>query len=256
MRRCLGRRPARHDERTLRFATYAKALPPPPDHCDWSILTPKWPMMLNDQLGDCTIAAAGHLIEEWTANAHGGPGQVVADADILAAYSAVSGYTPGKPSSDKGAVELDVLKYWRQKGIAGHKISAFAAVAPKNHVHVQQATYLFGGLYLGIALPFAAQALLDAGRPWDLPNRRRGSDWLPGSWGGHAVPVVAYDQNWLTIITWGAPLKMSWRFHDAYCDEAWAVLGGSDWLNENADTTAPNGFDLATLQADLKAVAS
>ena len=45
---------------------------------------------------------------------------------------------------------------------------------------------------------------------------------------------------------------MSWRFHDAYCDEVWAVLSGSDWLKGNA---APNGFNLATLQTDLKAVA-
>ena len=205
MTRCLGRRPARHDERTLRFATYAKALPPPPDQCDWSTKTPQWPMMLNDKLGDCTIAAAGHMIEAWTANTTGAAGQVVADSAILAAYEAVSGYKPGKPSSDKGAIELDVLKYWRKTGIGGHKISAFAAVAPKTHVHVQQATYLFGGVYLGIALPIAAQSLLDAGRPWDLPNRRPGADWLAGSWGGHAVPVVAYDQNWLTIITWGTP---------------------------------------------------
>jgi hypothetical protein len=67
----LGKHPPRHDPRTLLFATYATAaLPAPPPTLD---LTPKvkvpWGMMDNAQLGDCTCAAAGHLMMEWTANA-------------------------------------------------------------------------------------------------------------------------------------------------------------------------------------------
>jgi hypothetical protein len=254
MNRCLGRRLARHDARTLRFAAYAKDLPMPPAQCNWSEHSPSWPMMLNDNLGDCTIAAAGHLIQEWTANAYGGPGHIVADPDILKAYEAVSGYKPGKPDTDDGAVELDVLNYWRKTGIGGHKIWAFAAVAPRNHVHVQQAAYLFGGLYIGLDLPVAAQAQLDAKKPWDPPTKHPSRDWEPGSWGGHAVPIVAYDQNWLTVVTWGALQKMSWRFLDTYCSETWAVLGGSDWLEGTDMPVAPNGLDLAALQSDLTAV--
>ena len=32
-------------------------------------------------------------------------------------------------------------------------------------------------------------------------HERRGQ---PGSWGGHAVPVVAYDVRGITWVTWGA----------------------------------------------------
>jgi hypothetical protein len=255
MTRCLGRRPARLDTRTLRFATYAKALPPAPDLCDWAKHTPAWPMMLNDRLGDCTIASAGHLIQEWTANAYGGTGAVVPDAEILETYQAVTGYNPSDPNSDRGAYEIDVLNYWRTKGVGGHKIWAYASVSPKNHEHVKQATYLFGGLYIGLALPIAAQAQLDAGQAWDVTVARLRGKWQPGSWGGHAVPIVAYDASWITVVTWGRLQKMSWSFHDAYCEEAYAVLGGSDWM-KGKNPVAPNGFDLATLQADLKAVAA
>ena len=51
-------------------------------------------MMDNAQLGDCTCAAAGHLIMEWTANAQSKT-FTPSDAQIIAAYSAITGYNPG-----------------------------------------------------------------------------------------------------------------------------------------------------------------
>ena len=67
----LGKQAARHDPRTLLLATYTTpALPAPPPSLD---LTDKvkgaWGMMDNDQIGDCTCAAAGHLLMEWTSRA-------------------------------------------------------------------------------------------------------------------------------------------------------------------------------------------
>src|SRR5690348_15304597 len=66
----LGKGAARHDMRTLLMASYAThQLPTPPDHYDLTTKITSWGMMENDQIGDCTCAAAGHLIMEWTANA-------------------------------------------------------------------------------------------------------------------------------------------------------------------------------------------
>ena len=65
-------------------------------------------MMENDQIGDCTCAAAGHLIMEWTANA-GKKMVMPTDKQIVAAYSAVTGYNPETGANDNGAVEIDVL---------------------------------------------------------------------------------------------------------------------------------------------------
>jgi hypothetical protein len=208
-------------------------------------------MMLNDSLGDCTIAAAGHMIEYWTADTYGGTGHVVNDKEVLTAYSAVSGYDPSTGQNDNGAVELDVLNYWRKNGIGGHKIWAFVSVNTKNHYEITQAVYLFGGAYIGLNLPISAQ---DHG-PWVVPAGGPVGKGEPGSWGGHAVPVVAYDANGLTVVTWGTLQTMSWAFWDAYCEEAYAVLGGSDWV-KGSTSMAPNGFDLATLVADLKAVSA
>lgn len=74
------------------------------------------------------------------------------------------------------------------------------------------------------------------------------SDFTPGSWGGHAVPVLAYDSDTLTCITWGAKKRMTWEFLARYCDESYAPLS-PDWLNAHRKT--PEGLNLAALQADL-----
>ena len=242
----LGKKPARHDPRTLQMANYL-ALPAIPAAQDWTKKAASgWGMMLNDQLGDCTCAAIGHIIQAWSANA--GPKEITLPDDaILKAYEAVGGYKPGKPDTDQGAVELDVLKYWRKTGMDGHKIDAFVALEPKNHAHIQAAVDLFGGAYIGVALPISAQKQ----QVWSVPPGGPNGTGAPGSWGGPAVVVEAYDAHGLTCITWGQKKRMTWSFWDAYCDEAYATLSQL-WAGKNP---APSGFDLAALKADLKEVA-
>ncbi|HWZ75935.1 MAG TPA: hypothetical protein VNX87_05325, partial [Candidatus Sulfotelmatobacter sp.] len=70
-----------------------------------------------------------------------------------------------------------------------------------------------------------------------------------GSWGGHAIPVVAYDSRGVTCVTWGALQSMTWSFWEAYCEEAYAILS-NDYLTKKKQT--PQGFNLQQLQADLQ----
>jgi hypothetical protein len=241
----LGKLPARHDPRTLQMANYLE-LPAFPTSRDWtSKAVPAWGMMLNDQLGDCTCAAIGHITQAWTANA--GPKEItLPDQAILKAYEAVGGYKPGHPETDRGAVELDVLKYWRKTGVGGHKIDAFVALEPKNHQHVEAAVDLFGGAYIGVALPVSAQKQ----KVWSVPPGGPTGSGAPGSWGGHAVVVEAYDPHGLTCITWGQKKRMTWSFWDTYCDEAYAALSEL-WAGSKP---APSGFNLAQLKTDLQAL--
>jgi len=245
----LGKLAARHDPRTLLLASYiTAALPTPPASTD---LTTKvgssWGMMDNDQIGDCTCAAAGHLLMEWTANA-GKKMFTPSDKQIVAAYSAITGYNPVTGANDNGANEIDVLNYWRQSGIAGHKIGAYAALEPSNHIHIMDSVYIFEGCYIGLSLPVSAQAQVQNHQPWSVPPGGPTGDGQPGSWGGHAVPVVAYDARTLTVVTWGALQAMTWTFWDAYCDEGYAIIS-NDYLN--GQEQAPQGFSLQQLQADL-----
>lgn len=245
----LGKLAARYDPRTLLLASYVTpALPVPPPSVD---LTPKvgasWGMMDNDQIGDCTIAAAGHLLMEWTANA-GKKMFTPTDKQIVSAYSAVTGYNPSTGANDNGAVEIDVLNFWRQSGIAGHKIGAYVALEPTNHNHIMDAVYIFEGCYIGLQLPTSAQAQVQNHQPWSVPPGGPTGDGKPGSWGGHAVPIVGYDSRGLTCVTWGALQIMTWTFWGAYCDEAYAIIS-TDYLNKREES--PAGFNMQQLQADL-----
>jgi hypothetical protein len=238
----LGKLPVRHDKRTLKFPKYLTALPPVKPSVDWSPFVHNWGMMVNDQLGDCTCAAAGHLIELWTASAS--TMITPKDTDIVAAYSAITGYTPTDPSSDQGANELDVLNYWRNIGIAGHKIGAYAKVDFTNHDYVKLATDMFAGAYIGFDVTQAMMDAFDAGRPWALAT-------VNGPIvGGHAVPVIGYDAYGVTLVTWGATQVMDWACWDKFVDEAYAIFS-QDFVN---GTNSPSGFDAATLLADLQQI--
>jgi hypothetical protein len=244
----LGKQVARHDPRTLLLAAYlTPALPAPPATFDVTGKVTNWGMMENDQIGDCTCAAAGHLIMEWTANA-GKKMVTPTDKQIVAAYSAITGYNPTTGANDNGAVEVDVLNYWRQTGIAGHKIGAYVALEPTNHTHVMDSVYIFEGCYIGLQLPISAQAQVQNHQPWSVPPGGTTGDGKPGSWGGHAVPVVAYDSRGVTVVTWGVLQQMTWSFWAAYCEEAYAILS-NDMLT--GKKKSPQGFSLQQLQADL-----
>lgn len=241
--RKLGKLPPRRDPRNLRLARFLGPLPAPPTSVDWAGKIPvDWTMMGNDVAGDCAFAAAGHAIQTWTGNV--GPSPVVLpEAQILDEYSLVTGYD-GTPSTDNGAVELDVLVHWRHDGFAGQPLGAFLAIHPLNAIEVKQAISLFGGVYLGIGLPITAQT----DTVWDLPPAGLTGDGAAGSWGGHAVWVPAYDLAGLTCVTWGSLQRMTWRFLTSYCDEAYALLSP---LWTGPDELAPNGILGDVLAADL-----
>lgn len=247
MKRFLGKQQPRIDSRTLRLAKYLKqdALANPPAESSWVMHVPSWGPMLNDQIGDCTCAAAGHMIQQWTEYAD--REVIPPDASILTAYSAVSGYDPGDPSTDRGAVMLDVLNYWRKRGIAGHQIQAYVQVNPQNSTEVRQAIQIFGNLYLGLALPVSVQGA----DKWTVSDEGFRDNGAPGSWGGHAVPVMAYSPKTLTCITCGERLKMSWNFFRGYCDEAYAVVS-VDWIEKSG--LSPSALNLVQLKQDLVAI--
>jgi hypothetical protein len=240
----LGKLPARVDPRTLSLARYVErsALPAPPEELDLAAAVSDWPMCGNDRLPDCTTAAAAHALEAWTAAAAGAVVEI-SERDVIDAFEAVKIVDPA--TGEEGAVVLDVLKLWRSAGIGGHRIAAFARVDLTDHDLVRTGAFLFGGLYVGLQLPLSAQDQ----DVWDWNGRLDGPD-EPGSWGGHAVDVVRYDEAGVTCVTWGALQRLTWAFWDRYSDECWCLVS-TDFMS---DGKTPEGFDLAALEQDLQLV--
>jgi len=240
----LGRLPYKHDPRTLQFATYAAGLPTPP--AQWNWWRPAWPnpVYANDRFGTCTVAAAGHVLEVWTGSTTGKP-RIVTYTDILTMYGRVCpGFNPATGANDNGAVVLDVMKDWAHTGLAGYKIGAYAAVPPTSTLHQKMAINLLGACYIGVNLPQSAMMQFVKRQPWVV---------VPGSpiIGRHAVPVVAYNDTWVWLLTWARLQAASWQWVLTYCEEAWAMFS-QDFINPRGKS--PNGFGKQALLADLAAL--
>jgi len=237
----LGRKSVKTDSRTLQIGDYmGDKLPAPPKSVDWTKGITNWGVMLNDQLGDCTIAGAAHAIQVWTAE--NGKCVRLPNAVIEQYYERWDGYKPGDKSTDCGGVELDVLNRWKKEGMAGHRLYAFADPKVKNLREIRQSIALFGGVYISLDLPLTAQKQ----KVWDA-RANPGEKAKKGSWGGHCVFVPAYDAESFTCVTWGELKKMTVAFWKAYCDEAHVLLS-HDWVTAKG---SPAGFDLKQLEADL-----
>lgn len=239
----LGKKVIRLDTRTLMLAKYLPAVPVAPESMGYIKKVKKWPMYLNDSLGDCVIAGAGHMVEQWTVYA--GAPTLLTDQDILVGYEQVGKYVPGVPSTDQGCDMLTALNYWRNTGFGGHKIYGYAKVNLSNLAEVKQAIYLFGNLYLGVQLPLAVSS---AKKIWSAPTTGPAEERIAGSWGGHCIPVVGYGATGSTVITWGNKMAMTWEFFKVYADEAYALLS-LDWIGSNK--LAASGFNFTQLQQDL-----
>jgi hypothetical protein len=241
----LGKRPPVVDSRTLRFASYlAAALPPPPASVDYGDKVAMWPMYYNNEYGDCTCAAAGHMIQNWTANA--GAEVICPQASVLTFYEHFVG---DPPPSDAGCDMLSVLKYWRATGLDGHKIEGFAALNLKNQTEAENSVFLTGSMYIGVALPnFAVQGDMST-VPWVVPPGGPVGDAAPNPDNGHCIPAVAYDTDGLTVVTWGETKAMSWGFYEAYADEAFAVVS-QDFIGATSGVS-PVGFNLKALEGAL-----
>ncbi len=245
----LGKRAPRYDGRTFAIEDFvdARAVPAPPPARDWTTkAAPQFGMMLNDQIGCCGSAGKAHLIQIQTAA--NGSEITLSDRDVLDDYSRNSGYIPGQPATDGGEILLDSLNDWRQTGIGGHRIGAYVKLQPGNKLHVEQAINLFGGVYIGAALPAAAQdqTVWDVARPGE-----HGVRFTPGSWGGHCMAVALYNRTGVGFITWGTIKIATWEWFFTYVDEAYAVIS-DDWVT--GARPAPNGFDFNLLRGRLAAL--
>ena len=240
-----GKHPPKQDYRTLRFQNYLTAALAPPPPSD-NVLTRVYqklkindpaklfPMDGNDTLGDCTIAALAHAITTYRG--------LIGTDTIMAKTAVVKLYMHLTGGVDSGLNELDVLNYWRQNKVSGDEIISYVKIDPKNHTHVQQAIHLFGGVYLGFQVQANCVQEFDAHQPW-TPG--------PLTNDGHAVFAVGYDQNAVTVLTWGNTQQGTWAWWDECVDEAYGILPPQ----AKQPGFAP-GFNMAQLQADLAAVAS
>lgn len=229
----------------LRFGDYLipRKLPTiPPSFGHYNLFPQKgWGMLMNDTLGDCTVAGAMHCVMLW--NKIAGVGIRFTDLDAQDDYFAITG------GEDTGADMVAVAKYWHQTGFRDsvalrHRIGAYLAV---NHLIPERyytAAYLFAAVGLGVQIPSSAQQQFVDGKPWSY----NAGDEIEGY---HYVPLVGRRANGNAIVvTWGATQEVEQAWLDANLAEVVCMISEEELV----DGKTPEGFNIAALEDDLDAI--
>ena len=240
----LGWVQAPSDPRNLRLAAYTTPDLAPPPSVNWLRRVRAWPLYRNDQIGDCEVCACAHAEQAFSAYGTGAV-DVIAEQDVVNAYTALTGYNPATGQPDPGVTSLDMLGHWRTTGIGGRKITAYVEVNVRDRDEVEAALAVGGALLVGADMPLAAGPQFHNRKAWTPVT---GPEGRPGSWGGHAIHVGAYGQYGLTCTTWGRTQRLSWRWWDTYVVEAFVPISPT-WFNKAG--ASPTGLNLDALAADL-----
>lgn len=204
----------------------------PPPRLDRSHIDPSPRMLGNDQIGDCTSAGLGNAIRAIAAL---GRYQInVTDEDAELFYEETTGYVPGDATTDKGAVEVDVLSYAMQHGYptqGGAFYPMWGSVDVSDRASVANVMAALGPVYLGVMLSASDMSqIATEGMSTTLhPDNHAYGDTTPGSAGGHCLLGWDYtgmsDADTVTLITWGcATIKATWGWLSSRGMEAHGLL--------------------------------
>lgn len=243
----LGKTKARKDAVKLKFGDYlTKQLPKAPQMAGHSdLITPlAWGMLGNDTAGDCVWAGAAHETMLWNEEAK--HGVAFTPTLVLSDYTAVTGYNPADPNTDQGTDMQVAAKYRQDTGIVDingqrHKVGAYLEIDKGNKEEIMQAIWLFGAVGIGIQFPDSAMTQFNKTEDWTVVKGAKID-------GGHYIPGVTYDKDFVYVVTWGKRIRASWAFIKKYMDEGIVYLS-AEMLSGAGESL--EGFNIAQLQADL-----
>lgn len=254
----LGKLPARPGAVTFKLSNYGVALPAAPaSDPNYKNISDWQGVMGNDTLGDCVCAEAGHGTIFY--NNVAGNHVAITTADVVALYSAVTGYDPkqtdpstGDNPTDQGTDMPTAASYRRKTGLKDangkyHKIAAYLDLGVANEDNLKKAIHYFKGAGVGFNFPSSAMDQFNAGKPWTVVKGATIE-------GGHDVFACGYDKDYIYCVSWPTPdhpiQKMSWAFFKKYADESLVYLS-TEMLKAGK---SPEGFNVTQLEADLKAL--
>lgn len=243
----LGRNRSISEIPKLKMSNYRGVLPTPPATCDYTGPAQKTlrNVYLNDQYGDCVIAAGCHFRGVTSANAGSEVG--FSNSDVLKMYKIIGG------GGDNGADLSTAMRYWSSSGFTdGVKLMGWLSVDPTDPVEYRTAMWLFENLYYGIECPnqwFSPMPQRDD-FTWDMagsPVPRNGHSWV----------AVGYNDRGTLIDTWGLIGVMTDEAHAKYASRNAGgelyVMVSPDMIGK-AQVKAPNGMNWHQLIEDFNAL--
>lgn len=202
-----------------------------------------WGMDGNSTAGDCGVAAINHGFMADGSIVGVESESFPSEQQILDYYFT---YTNGQ---DSGVILSDFLAYVKTHPFYGHTVAAYAPVAVHDIPTLQFAIDAFGFAYTGITVTESMMNAVETNPPWQPWTLQEALD--PNVEGGHCIPLVGYDDQYVYAISWGQVLPISYPAWCHMSTEAWAVITGE--LVASGGNT--RGISLAALEADLAKVA-
>lgn len=232
----LGRLKAPRERKMLQAELYLTAANlPPPKPSDWTKQISSWPMMGNNQFGDCVEACWGHAI--MVASQYGDGSLVTpSDQEIVTTYLKQTG------GRDIGLNMPDALDYWDANALSGQDIDAWGKLNVRDTKMIAITCQLFGPVPIGIELPNNFEQGVNSGQWSDtgLP---------PNPQLGHCVLIAAVNSTGPIVVTWGRLVQMTWAWFLKYTEEAYLVLYTA-WRGK----LNPSQLDFNAFVADYQAI--
>lgn len=248
----LGKLPPKQNARTLHLKNYIShdILPDPVRRVFREYKVPEQAKQMygNERYGNCVWAMLANYIILTTC--HTGSVVIPTLDDVLAGYSAVTGFNPGPPPiNDNGTAMTDAFDYMRTTGMAGHKILAWAKIDHTDIRSRRLGVQLFGATCVGVQLPDNAEDQFDSGEPWEV------DDAVPNPDSGHAILHPGYGSLGGDYVSWAKWDQKAGAEWESECIDEEYVLISDMWFDAVTNKT-PGGLDLATLEKDLNAIAA
>lgn len=238
----LGKQEYKHDDRTLKLATYfvPEIVAPAKHNVDAGKRSFPTSAFGNEEYGNCVKVGQTNQLLRFERIEQRRTLPITTEL-VVKEYAEESYRQFGcrvessGDQCDQGLYVLDNLKNWRNVGwpldftktrddARTYKISAYGELEPGDNNQLRLGIYLLTGIQLGLWLPISAQEQTEQGY-WDVVE---GPEGKAGSWGGHAVYAYAYDEGNLFVKSWGLNVRVTNAFIQKYCDEAWAVVDSLD----------------------------
>jgi hypothetical protein len=190
-----------------------------------------FPIDHNDRYGCCTIAGAAHSSTIWNG--------LIGKKSILSASKVLSIYRHLTGGEDTGCNMLDVTNYMQKTGI-NEKVLGVVSINPKNIDHIKLAIQYFGCIYLGMDVQENAIKDFESKTPWTAGK-------LTGD--GHCVVGADFDQNGMTILTWGGDIEGTWDWFKCSISNSGQ---GEAYAFITKETPSFTNFNMDQLKTDLQ----
>jgi hypothetical protein len=167
-------------------------------------------MFGNNTESDCTVAAAGAMVEVWQAKS--GVTSTAVVGDVQHVWKAL-----GAPNA--GLDPTTVLSYWTNHAIDGYKVR-YTNQGDAGRLMIEQDVTQNGGAYVQVRFSAGFMNYIDTNAQGVWSHQ----DGNGANVDYHQIDVIGYTNTTVTIATWGETYTATWQWFAAHEVQTFEVV--------------------------------